>query len=153
MIEGMAWELRPARAADYDEIVAVVDDWWARAIAGSLPRLFLDHFHRSSLVARDRTGVLAGFLIGVLSPSQPGRAYVHFAGVAPAARGAGLGRRLYEEFFALARAAGCNGVKAITSPMNAGSIAFHDRLGFTVTGPIVGYDGPGRDMMVFDRAL
>ena len=89
----------------------------------------------------------------MLSPSQPGRAYIHFVGLAPAARGRGLGRRLYEEFFALARAAGYSGVAAITSPMNTGSIAFHTSMGFTVTGPVVGYDGPGRDMMVFDRVL
>jgi len=146
-------ELRPARPADYDEIIAVVNDWWGRPIAGSLPRLFLDHFHRTSLIARDLDGALTGFLIGVLSPSQPGRAYIHFVGVAPAARGGGLGRRLYEEFFALGRAAGCTGVCAITSPANADSIAFHTSMGFTVTGPIRGYDGPGKDMMVFDRAL
>lgn len=145
--------LSRARAADYDEIIAVVDDWWGRTVAGSLPRLFLDHFNRTSLVARDHDGVLTGFLIGVLSPSQPGRAYIHFVGVAPAARGRGLGRRLYEGFFALARAAGCVGVGAITSPVNAGSIAFHKSMGFAVTGPVVGYDGPGRDMMVFDRDL
>ncbi|MCW3815833.1 GNAT family N-acetyltransferase [Micromonospora sp. DR5-3] len=146
-------ELHPARPADYDEIIAVVDDWWGRAIAGSLPRLFLDHFHRTSLVARDHDDALAGFLIGVLSPSQPGRAYIHFVGVAPAARGSGLGRRLYQEFFAIAKTAGCSSVGAITSPVNAGSIAFHKSMGFAVTGPIVGYDGPGKDMMVFDRAL
>ncbi|GAA0926855.1 GNAT family N-acetyltransferase [Virgisporangium aurantiacum] len=149
----MEAELSPARAADYDEIVAVVDDWWGRAVAGLLPRLFLDHFHRTSLVARDDDGALAGFLIGMLSPSQPGRAYIHFVGVTPAARGRGLGRRLYEEFFALARAAGSSGVGAITAPVNAGSIAFHRSMGFSVTGPVVGYDGPGKDMMVFDRAL
>lgn len=149
----METELHPALPADYNEIIAVVDDWWGRAIAGSLPRLFLDHFHRTSLVARDHDGALAGFLIGVLSPSQPGRAYIHFVGVAPAARGSGLGRRLYEEFFALGRAAGCSWVGAITSPVNVGSIAFHKSMGFAVTGPIVGYDGPGKDMMVFDRAL
>ncbi|OJF14846.1 GNAT family N-acetyltransferase [Couchioplanes caeruleus subsp. caeruleus] len=146
-------ELHPAEAADYDEIIAVIDDWWGREVTGLLPRLFLDHFHRTSLVARDPDGALTGFLIGVLSPSQPGRAYIHFVGVAPAARGSGLGRRLYEEFFALARAAGNIGVGAITSPFNAGSIAFHQSMGFTVTGPIGGYDGPGKDMMVFDRAL
>jgi ribosomal protein S18 acetylase RimI-like enzyme len=153
MIRIMDLKLSPARAADYDEIIAIVNDWWGRAIAGSLPRLFLDHFNRTSLVARDHDGALTGFLIGMLSPSQPGRAYIHFVGVAPAARGCGLGRRLYEEFFALARAAGCSGVGAITSPVNAGSIAFHKSMGFAVTGPVVGYDGPGKDMMVFDRAL
>jgi hypothetical protein len=43
--------LRPARAADYDTIATVVDDWWGRPILSSLPRLFLDHFHRTSIIA------------------------------------------------------------------------------------------------------
>jgi ribosomal protein S18 acetylase RimI-like enzyme len=153
MIRIMDFEVGPARAADYDEIIATVDDWWGRPVAHLLPRLFLDHFHRTSLVARDHDGALTGFLIGMLSPSQPGRAYIHFVGLAPDARGRGLGRRLYEEFFALARAAGSTGVGAITSPVNTGSIAFHRSLGFTVRGPVVGHDGPGKDMMVFDRVL
>jgi ribosomal protein S18 acetylase RimI-like enzyme len=149
----MDMELRFALPADYDEIITVVDAWWGRKVAGALPRLFLDHFHRTSLIAHDRDGALAGFLIGVVSPSQPGRAYIHFVGVAPAARGAGLGRRLYQEFFALAAAAGCGAVTAITAPVNTGSIAFHRSMGFTVEGPVTAYDGPGKDMMVFDRVL
>jgi predicted GNAT superfamily acetyltransferase len=153
MMRIMDSELSPARAADYDEIIAVVDEGWGRSVAGLLPRLFLDHFNRTSLVARSHDGVLTGFLVGMHSPSQPDRAYVHFVGVAPAARGRGLGRRLYDEFFTLARTAGCSRVAAITSPMNVGSIAFHTSMGFAVTGPFVGYDGPGTDMMVFDRVL
>jgi ribosomal protein S18 acetylase RimI-like enzyme len=149
----MEWVLAEARPGDYDEIIAVVDDWWGRPVAGSLPRLFLDHFHRTSLVARDSGGGLAGFLVGVLSPSRAGRAYIHFVGVSPDARGTGLGRRLYQEFFALAREAGCVGAGAITAPVNAASIAFHRSMGFTVTGPVEDYDGPGRHMMVFDRVL
>lgn len=85
--------------------------------------------------------------------ARAGRAYIHFVGVAPAARRSGLGRHLYETFFTLARAAGCDRVGAITSPVNTGSIAFHRSMGFTVTGPVKAYDGPGRDRMVFDRAL
>ncbi len=38
------------RADDYDAIAAVADQWWDRPVLASLPRLFLDHFHRSSLV-------------------------------------------------------------------------------------------------------
>lgn len=153
MIDAMGWELYTARPADYDEIIAIVDDWWGRAIAGSLPRLFLDHFHRTSLIARAPDGTFAGFLVGMISASEPGCAYIHFVGVAPAARGTGLGRRLYEAFFELARAAGCERAGVITAPVNVGSIAFHKSMGFTVTGPIAGYNGPGKDMMVFDRPL
>ena len=149
----MDLELSVARPADYDEIIEVVDDWWGRPMAISLPRLFLNHFHRTSLIARDAAGGLAGFLIGMLSPSQPGRAHILFVGVAPAARGSGLGRRLYQEFFAIASEGGSSEVSAITSPVNVGSIAFHKSMGFSVTGPVADYNGPGKDMMLFSRDL
>ncbi|MEV3981283.1 GNAT family N-acetyltransferase [Nonomuraea sp. NPDC049758] len=144
--------LRPAEPDDHGRIVAVLDDWWGRPISAGLPRLFLDHFHRTSLVAEDDDG-LAGFLVGILSPSTPGLAYVHFVGVAPRLRGGGLARRLYRRFFALATADGRDRVRAITSPVNGPSIAFHAAMGFTVTGPVPDYDGPGVDRVVFELWL
>jgi hypothetical protein len=39
----------------------------------------------------------------------------------------------------------------VTAPANAGSIAFHMSMGFTVTGPVAGYDGTDKDMVVFRR--
>jgi predicted GNAT superfamily acetyltransferase len=146
------YRLRQARPEDYDTIAAVVDVWWGRPVLGSLPRLFLDHFHGSSLVI-DGPGGMTAFLIGLLSPSWPERAYIHFAGVAPAARNRGLARNLYEEFFALARADHRMLVSAVTAPGNRGSISFHRSMGFTVTGPMPGYNGPDRDLVVFERAL
>ena len=106
---------RQAQPEDYDVIAAVVDEWWGRPVLASLPRLFLDHFHRSSLVIDGPAGMMA-FLIGFLSPSLPERAYIHFVGVAPDARGCGLGRGLYEEFFTLARTNGRRIVSAATAP-------------------------------------
>ena len=146
-------EIRTARAGDYDAIAAVVDDWWGRPILAALPRLFFDHFHRTSLVAQAPGGELAGFLVGLLSPSLPDEAYIHFVGVAPSHRGTGLGRLLYDEFFAWAAAAGRHSVEAITSPVNDGSIAFHRRMGFEVRGPVPDYNGPGVAMMVFHRSV
>lgn len=146
------YELRPATPADYDAVAAVVDEWWGRPVLSSLPRLFLDHFHRTSLVAEGPDG-MAGFLIGFVSPSAADEAYIHFVGVSPAARGAGLARTMYERFFALARDDGRQVVKAITSPVNEASIAFHRRMGFTVTGPIPDYNGPGTRLITFARAL
>ena len=143
---------RMARPDDYDAIAAVVNDWWGRPVLGAIPRLFLDHFCRTSLVVQDQDGLLA-FLVGILSPSDPRQAYIHFVGVAPRARSLGLGRRLYEEFFALARDDGRTVVRAITAPVNIASIAFHRAMGFTVTGPVPDYEGPGRDYMVFERRL
>ena len=43
--------MRTARPDDYDAIAAVVNDWWGRPVLAALPRLFLDHFYRTSLVA------------------------------------------------------------------------------------------------------
>ncbi len=80
---------RPARASDYEAIAAAVDAWWGRPVLGALPRLFLDHFHRTSLVI-DGPGGPQAFLVGILSPSEPRQAYIHFAGVAPQARRQGL---------------------------------------------------------------
>jgi ribosomal protein S18 acetylase RimI-like enzyme len=145
--------VRFARPADYDPIVGCLDGWWGRPIGRSLPRLFLDHFHGTSMVAETSGGSLAGFLVGFLSPSLPDVAYIHFIGVDPGLRGRGLARELYQRFFALAAADGRSVVRAITAPVNSGSIAFHTALGFTVTGPVRGYDGPSDEKMVFERRL
>ena len=144
--------LRTATPGDYDRIAAVLDEWWGRPVSHALPRLFLDHFHATSTVA-EADGDLAGFLIGLLSPSLPGAAYIHFVGVHPVHRRGGLARELYERFFALAAADGRTVVRAVTAPVNERSIAFHAALGFTVTGPVPGYDGPGDVKVRFERQL
>src|SRR5689334_17314540 len=108
------YALRPARPGDYDTIAAVVDGWWGRPVLPSLPRLFLDLFHRSSLVA-EADGLLRGFLVGIVAPAE---AYIHFVGVHPDARRHGLARTMYEHFFQLARDQGRRTVGAVTSPAN-----------------------------------
>jgi ribosomal protein S18 acetylase RimI-like enzyme len=145
-------QIRTAVPADYDTLAAVVDDWWGRPILSSLPRLFLDLFHVTSLVIDGQDGPDA-FLIGILSPSYAHLAYIHFVGVAPHARRRGLARKLYEEFFRLAREDGRSIVRAITAPANLRSAEFHRALGFAVAGPVTGYNGPGHDMIVFERGL
>ncbi len=144
--------IRTATAADYDAVASVIDGWWGRPILGTLPRLFLDLFHQTSLVI-DGAGEPDAFLVGILSPADTERAYIHFVGVAPHQRRLGYARRLYEEFFRLARADGRKHVSAITAPVNVRSADFHRALGFGVTGPVPGYNGPGHDMLVFERAL
>lgn len=145
--------LRTARAADYDRIIAVVDDWWGRPVQHALPRLFLDHFHDTSFIAERSGGELAGFLVGFCSPAQPDCAYIQFVGVAPAERKSGLARSMYESFFELAAKNGRRVVRAVTAPVNSRSIAFHTAMGFTVTGPVDGYDGPSSAKMLFERRL
>ena len=145
-------QIRTAVPADYDAIASVIDQWWGRPVLGALPRLFLDLFHRSSLTIDGSDGPDA-FLIGIFSPSEADRAYIHFVGVAPHARRSGYGRSLYEEFFRRARADGRRTVSAITAPVNLRSADFHRALGFRVSGPVDRYNGPDYPMLVFDRTL
>ncbi|MGW5874941.1 N-acetyltransferase family protein [Nocardiopsis terrae] len=144
--------IRAAVPEDHGRILAVCDDWWGKPVAHILPRLFLDHFHTTSLTA-EAGGALAGFLVGFPSPARPEEAYVHFTAVSPDHRGTGLGRRMYRRFVGAARAEGRSVVRAVTAPTNDRSIAFHRSLGFTVTGPHIDHDGPGVDRMCFELCL
>ena len=102
--------IRPLRPSDHAPVIAVIDEWWdGRPMAQMLPRLFFDHFTDTSFAA-DRDGALAGFLVGFVSPAQPGEAYIHFVGVDPGERSQGLGRRLYGTFFDAVRARRARGL-------------------------------------------
>jgi ribosomal protein S18 acetylase RimI-like enzyme len=96
---------------------------------------------------------MRGFLVGFHSADHPDEAYIHFVGVDPRQRKGGVARALYERFFEEAAAAGRTKVKAITSPANTGSIAFHRAMGFDVHAPQAGYDGPGQDRVRFEKTL
>ena len=146
--------IRHAEPSDHARVTAVLDEWWGggRRMVDMLPRLFFTHFRDTSFVA-ERNGELAGFLIGFVSQSEPEAAYVHFVGVSPLERGSGLGRELYERFFEVARARGRRTVSCVTSPANAGSLAFHHAIGFEPSPPQAGYDGPGEDRVVLTRSI
>ena len=121
---------RPTEA-DYRAIVTVVNDWWGgRPIDVLLPRLWLQHFTRTSWVGESDTGRLAGFLVGFLSPDRPAEAYCHLVAANPNLRRMGIGSELYERFFADGRAGGRTRVVAVTWPGNRVAIAFHRALGF-----------------------
>jgi GNAT superfamily N-acetyltransferase len=137
---GAAPELRFRRPteADYVPIVRVVDDWWGgRSMAILLPRLWLQHFTGTSWLAETLDdGRLAGFLVGFMSPDHADVAYCHMIATNPNLRHRGLGRELYERFFADARAVGRSRVVAVTWPGNKVSLGFHASLGFELqTGP------------------
>lgn len=161
--------VRQARTSDHAVIVDRIQRWWgdsrtpeqARELSLLLPRLFLQHFARTSLVLEDTTGI-HGFLIGFHSGDHPDEAYIHFVGVDPSRRGQGLARDLYTAFFERARRAGRHTVRAVTGPTNAGSVAFHRALGFElvpgdreVDGVPVhsDYDGPGHSRTAFTITL
>jgi ribosomal protein S18 acetylase RimI-like enzyme len=117
-----------------------------------LPRLFFEHFRDTSFVAEE-DGELVGFLCGFLSQTHPDQAYVHFVGVRPDRRGGGLGRELYERFFAAARAADRGVVRCVTGPVNEASIAFHQRLGFEIEAQVDDYDGVGAARVLLRKRL
>ena len=154
---------------DHLPVLAVLDSWWgglggdegSRQRALLLPKLMFQHFTGSSFLVTGDDRIVA-FLIGFLSPSRPAESYIHFVGVDPDERGKGLGAALYERFFAYSRAHGRSTVRAITSPVNKASHAFHTRLGFvTEPGPEEfdglpvqpDYDGPGLDRLSFRKDL
>jgi L-amino acid N-acyltransferase YncA len=154
--------LRQLRAGDRAPILAVVNDWWGgRQVASMLQRLFFDHFQDTSYVVEDGETIIA-FLIGFVSQSRPGEAYIHFVGVHPEHRARGIGADLYRTFFDAARARGCHTARCITSPVNTGSIAFHTNMGFVAepgdaesngTPFASDYDGPGEHRVRFVKQL
>ena len=154
--------IRPISERDHAPVIAVVNDWWGgRQMAGLLPRLFFEHFQDTSFVIEE-DGQIIAFLIGFVSQSRPGQAYIHFVGIHPDQRKRGLGKQLYELFFETVRARGCDSVHCITAPINRGSIAFHTRMGFQIVTSdrerdglsfTADYDGPGQDRVLFVKSL
>ena len=158
--------LRQPTEDDYAAVARAIQSWWtlpgldtpsaARERAALVPRLWLQHFATTSLLA-ESGGALAGFLIGFLSQDRPDEGYIHFVGVAPDQRGRGIGRLLYERFFELCRRADRHAVRCVTSPTNTLSIAFHEAMGFAIerTGDAIAkpdYDGVGVDRVSFVRS-
>ncbi|TLS38235.1 GNAT family N-acetyltransferase [Pseudalkalibacillus caeni] len=145
-------DIRHTREADYDKVSAVINEWWGgREMADMLPKLFFIHFSNTSFIA-EKEGELVAFLIGFISQSKKGEAYVHFIGVHPSYRKKGLAFDLYNRFFEAVKKKGCSKVRCVTSPVNKNSIAFHKKFGFLVepgNGKSDGvsvtknYDGPG----------
>jgi ribosomal protein S18 acetylase RimI-like enzyme len=143
--------IRQAEPADYGRVIAVVDEWWGgRSMAPMLPKLFFVHFQDTSFVA-EQGGALVGFLCGFRSQTYDDEAYIHFVGVDPGQRAAGLGRALYERFFAAVRPR--TTVRAVTSPANERSLAFHRALGFEVERVQDDYDGRGEARALLVKRL
>lgn len=146
--------IRHAQPSDYGRVIQHLNAWWGgRDMAPMLPKLFFVHFEGTSFVAEDEQGRLAGFLVGFVSQTEPTEAYVHFVGVSPEHRGSGLGRELYERFFAAALDQGRTTVHCVTSPANEDSLAFHEALGFERDRVVEDYDGPGEDRVLLVKRL
>jgi L-amino acid N-acyltransferase YncA len=99
-------------------------------------------------------------LFGFVSQTEP-VGYVHVMAVRGFARRRHFGQKLFSHFIQFAQRQGCRHIKAITTPTNLGSIAFHKSLGMQLLGmpnvqgiPIVrDYSGHGEARVVFWKAI
>jgi GNAT superfamily N-acetyltransferase len=137
--------------SDFDQIVDRLPAFWGeRDLAVLHHPMFIHEFGDSAFVVRDEHGGVAAYLFGFVVP--PALAYVHLVAVRDDQRGRGLARLLYERFQELAHERGCDRVKAITTPGNTASIAFHRALGMDAA-EVPDYAGTGRARVVFSAHL
>lgn len=130
---------RPLVADDHATVLATLAAWsGGQDMHALLPPVLFSHFSDTSLVVEDAEGSLIGFVIAFVSQTRSGTGFIHLVWVRPDARHLGVARGLYLRVFELLRRRGCHRVEAVTIPHNTGSLAFHDRMGFTA----VGHGGP-----------
>ena len=153
-------EITNCSKQDFDQILTEFKEFWDsdRTLALHHPTL-INEFGNSAFVIRDGHKVVA-YLFGFLSQTSP-TGYIQLLSVRQGYRKQGLARQLYAHFNGFALAHGCTKLKAITSPTNSLSIAFHKSIGMMPTGkdsvngiPVIkDYSGPGRDRVIFMKDI
>jgi ribosomal protein S18 acetylase RimI-like enzyme len=145
---------------DYDRILADLPDFWDGRDMRHLHRpMFIHEFGNSAFVIRDGT-VIAAYLFGYVSQTAP-VGYVHTIAVRRSSRRRGLGQKLFDHFAKFALQRGCTHIKAVTTPVNAGSIAFHKSLGMQLLGEpdaegisvVADYAGRNEPRVVFWKSI
>lgn len=145
-------QIRNIVAEDYFRVNNVLNDWWGgRPMTHLLPRLFFEHFQPTSFVI-ETADELVAFIIGFISQTNPHEGYIHFVGVHPNYRKQGHAKHLYKLFIHTVKAMGCNEVHCITTPINIGSIVFHEAIGFEVQ-LLKDYAGEGQDRIGFTKNI
>ncbi|WP_208590635.1 GNAT family N-acetyltransferase [Gracilibacillus suaedae] len=155
-------EIRLVKSSDYNIISPLINDWWGgRQMSDMLPKLFFVHFNNTSFIV-EKDGEIVGFLIGFLSQSYVNEAYIHVVGVHPHYRKYGIGNQLYKKFFEVVQKHDRNIVRAVTSPVNKVSIAYHKKMGFEIEEgdsevdgvPVhTNYDGSTQGRVLFKKCL
>jgi ribosomal protein S18 acetylase RimI-like enzyme len=142
------------RDGDLAEILRNYERFWGDR---DLPRylhhpMFFLEFGDTAFVARNLgNGEIAGYLLGFVAPAGDG--YIHFVAVRDDSRTLGLGRMLYKTFEKAARERDAVALKAITTPENETSVAFHKRVGFTEMVHVEDYGGSGRTRIVMRKPI
>lgn len=131
----------------------ILDDlpsfWGERDMRIQHQPVWLRQFASDAVIVREG-GILLGYLLGVVTTHE--LAYVQLIATRLDQRGRGLGRLLYDTFLSDARRRGARRVEAITATTNTGSIAFHQRLGFSAD-VVPDYAGPGQARILLSRSL
>jgi predicted GNAT superfamily acetyltransferase len=145
--------IEPVRYGDLAEILRNFERFWGdRDVLRPLHHpMFFVEFADTTFVARRENGEIVGYLVGFIA--SQGNGYIHLVAVRDDARGKEIGRELYETFFKAARVRGATAVKAITSPGNESSVAFHRHMGFTNIVKVDDYGGSGQVRVVMRRPL
>lgn len=156
----MSNPITPCMLADFHQVLQDFDQFWDReAVRAFHHPMFVREFADTAFAIRDGELIIA-YLFGFFPPS--GRfAYVHLVGVRESHRRQGLASQLYSHFEAMARDKGCRYLKAITTPQNMTSIAFHTGSGFELQGDdvvdevkvIKDYAGIGQHRVVMLKEL
>ena len=124
--------IRNGTSSDYEKVISVMPEWWGgRDLSSSVLKIFFVHFSDTTYIA-EMDNELNGFLVGFMSQSEKNVGYIHFAGVHPKYRKAGLGRLLFQKFYEACITNNRSIVKSCTSPVNKLSINFHQRMGFII---------------------
>ena len=153
-------EITLCTKADFDQILTDIVDFWGSDRTLNLHHpMFINEFGNTAFVPKEGERVV-GYLFGFISQTAP-VGYIHLIGVRRSYQGKGLGRRLYEHFTEFAKSKGCKELKAIATPTNKVSIAFHRRLGMELLGepneegiPVIkDYGGPGQHRVVFHKKI
>jgi GNAT superfamily N-acetyltransferase len=100
-------------------------DWAAGRWRGGVAAVF---------AGRAEDGTPVGTATGAEYDVEPGVGYVYAMWVAPAARGAGVGRALLDTVETWARGRGCGSLALTVTETNAVARAFYDTVGFVESG-------------------
>jgi uncharacterized protein len=142
-------QIRDAAPADFPALLSLNEESVHFLSPLDAPRLALLHSHAAYHRVVDLDGMVAGFLLAFReqapydSPNFLWFAaryrsflYIDRVVVSSARQGLGIGRRLYDDLFAFARATGapCITCEFDVDPPNPQSQRFHERFGFSEVG-------------------
>jgi L-amino acid N-acyltransferase YncA len=154
-------EIRELTAEDWPAVEAIYADGIATGDATFETRTpSWEEFDAGRLHGHRFVAVEDGRVVGwaALSPTSARACYAgvveHSVYVDREHRGQGVGRRLMESLVADADAAGLWTIQTSVFPVNAASLALHERLGFRVVGRrerIARHDGVWRDTILLER--